>query len=51
MDNFNREHGIDLVRVPFKGGGDAVNGVLSGATPITFLGIGNLMLAPARAAR
>jgi tripartite-type tricarboxylate transporter receptor subunit TctC len=31
------------VRVPFKGGGDAVNGVLSGATPITFLGVGNLI--------
>jgi tripartite-type tricarboxylate transporter receptor subunit TctC len=31
------------VRVPFKGGGDAVNNVLSGATPITFLGVGNLI--------
>ena len=31
------------MRVPFKGGGDAVNGVLSGATPITFLGVGNLL--------
>jgi len=43
MDNFNKEHGTDLVRVPFKGGGDAVNSVLSGATPITFLGVGNLI--------
>jgi len=43
MENFNKEHGADLVRVPFKGGGDAVNGVLSGATPITFLGVGNLI--------
>lgn len=43
MDNFNRENGADLVRVPFKGGGDAVNGVLTGATPITFLGVGNLI--------
>jgi tripartite-type tricarboxylate transporter receptor subunit TctC len=43
MDNFNKEHGTDLVRVPFKGGGDAVNNVLSGATPITFLGVGNLI--------
>jgi tripartite-type tricarboxylate transporter receptor subunit TctC len=43
MDNFNQEHGTDLVRVPFKGGGDAVNNVLSGATPITFLGVGNLI--------
>jgi tripartite-type tricarboxylate transporter receptor subunit TctC len=43
MDNLNREHGIDLVKVPFKGGGDAINGVLSGVTPITFLGIGNML--------
>jgi tripartite-type tricarboxylate transporter receptor subunit TctC len=43
MENFNKEQGADLVRVPFKGGGDAVNGVLSGATPITFLGVGNLI--------
>jgi tripartite-type tricarboxylate transporter receptor subunit TctC len=43
MDNFNKENGADLVRVPFKGGGDAVNGVLSGATPVTFLGVGNLI--------
>ena len=42
MDNLNKENGADLVRVPFKGGGDAVNGVLTGATPITFLGVGNL---------
>jgi tripartite-type tricarboxylate transporter receptor subunit TctC len=43
MENFARDTGADLVRVPFKGGGDAVNGVLSGATPIAFLGIGNLI--------
>lgn len=43
MDNFNKENGADLVRVPFKGGGDAVNGVLTGATPVTFLGVGNLI--------
>jgi tripartite-type tricarboxylate transporter receptor subunit TctC len=38
----NKEHGIDLVRVPFRGGGDAINGVLSGVTPVTFLGVGNM---------
>ncbi|MEW6451407.1 MAG: tripartite tricarboxylate transporter substrate binding protein [Pseudomonadota bacterium] len=43
MENLNKEQGIDLVRVPFKGGGDAVNGVLSGITPITFLGVGNML--------
>jgi tripartite-type tricarboxylate transporter receptor subunit TctC len=43
METLNREHGIDLVRVPFKGGGDAINGVLTGVTPITFLGVGNML--------
>ena len=43
MDNFNKENGTDIVRVPFRGGGDAVSGVLSGTTPIVFLGIGNTM--------
>ena len=43
MDRFNRERGIDLVRIPFKGGGDSVNAVLSGATPVAFLGLGNFI--------
>ena len=43
LENLNRQHGIDLVRVPFRSGGDAVNGVLSGVSPITFVGIGNMM--------
>lgn len=43
MENLNRTRGIDLVKVPFKGGGDAINGVLTGVSPITFLGIGNMI--------
>lgn len=43
IENFKRETGADLVRVPFKGGGDAVNGMLSGTTPVVFLGIGNVI--------
>jgi tripartite-type tricarboxylate transporter receptor subunit TctC len=43
MDRFNRERGTDLVRVPFKGGGDTVNSILSGATPVAFLGLGNFV--------
>jgi tripartite-type tricarboxylate transporter receptor subunit TctC len=31
----------DLVEVPFKGGGDSVNALLSGAIPVAFFGIGN----------
>jgi len=41
FDNFNKKHGTDLVGIPFKGGGDAVTGVLSGAIPIAFLGGAN----------
>ena len=43
VENFKRDTGADLVRVPFKGGGDAVNGMLSGTTPVVFLGIGNVI--------
>ena len=32
-----------LVRVPFKGGGDAVNSMLTGTTPVAIFGIGNLI--------
>ena len=31
------------MRVPFKGGGDAVNSMLTGTTPIAIFGIGNLI--------
>jgi tripartite-type tricarboxylate transporter receptor subunit TctC len=43
MENFKRETGADIVRVPFRGGGDAVNGMLTGATPVAFFGIGNFI--------
>src|SRR5262249_51342074 len=43
MEDLNKRHGTDFLRVPFKGGGDAVNNMLSGATPIAIFGIGNLM--------
>ena len=43
MEDYKRRTGADLVRVPFKGGGDAVNGLLSGATPVAFFGLGNVI--------
>ena len=43
VEEFNRKHGIDLVRVPFKGGGDAVNSMMTGTTQIAIFGIGNLI--------
>ena len=43
MEAFNKKHGIDFVRVPFKGGGDAVNSMMAGTTPVAIFGIGNLI--------
>lgn len=43
FDRFNNQHGIDIVGVPFKGGGDAVAGILSGATPIGFFGLSSFL--------
>jgi tripartite-type tricarboxylate transporter receptor subunit TctC len=34
MDKFKQSSGADMVKVPYRGGGDAVNGILSGATAI-----------------
>ena len=42
MEAFNQKYGVDFVRVPFKGGGDAVNSMMSGTTPVAIFGIGNL---------
>jgi len=41
FDRFNQRHGTDLVNVPFKGGGESLTGVLSGFTPIAFIGGAN----------
>jgi tripartite-type tricarboxylate transporter receptor subunit TctC len=43
MDTLTKEQGADWVRVPFKGGGEAVNAVLSGSTPIALIGEGNVI--------
>jgi tripartite-type tricarboxylate transporter receptor subunit TctC len=43
MDTLKRDQGADWVRVPFRGGGEAVTAVLGGSTPIAIIGIGNVM--------
>ncbi len=43
IEHLKKTEGADLVRVPFKGGGDAVSGLLSNTTPVVFLGLGNVM--------
>jgi tripartite-type tricarboxylate transporter receptor subunit TctC len=43
MEDFNKKNVTDIVRVPFKGGGDAVTSMLNGTTQIAIFGIGNLV--------
>jgi tripartite-type tricarboxylate transporter receptor subunit TctC len=43
MERLHKEKGADWVRVPFKGGGEATNGILSGHTPIGLIGLGNVI--------
>ena len=43
MEYLKREKGADWVRVPFKGGGEATNAILSGTTPIGLIGLGNVI--------
>ncbi len=43
MESLKRDKGADWVRVPFKGGGEATNAILSGSTPIGLIGLGNVI--------
>jgi tripartite-type tricarboxylate transporter receptor subunit TctC len=43
METMKKEKGCDWVRVPFKGGGEAVNAIMSGSTPIGLFGEGNVI--------
>jgi tripartite-type tricarboxylate transporter receptor subunit TctC len=41
MDRWTKATGADIVKVPFRGGAEAVNGVLGGSTPVAFFGLAN----------
>ncbi len=43
METLKRDNGADWVRVPFRGGGEAVNAIISGTTPIALIGLGNVL--------
>lgn len=43
VEEFKKKNGADLVWIPFKGGGDAMNNFLSGSVPVVFLGLGNVI--------
>src|SRR6185437_11792605 len=43
METLKKEKGCDWVRVPFKGGGEAVNAIMGMSTPIGLFGEGNVI--------
>ena len=43
MDKLNKAEGIDIVKVPYQGGGEVVNAVLGGTTPIAVLALSNMV--------
>jgi tripartite-type tricarboxylate transporter receptor subunit TctC len=42
FDRIIKTSGADIVRVPFRGGNEQVNGLLSGSTPVAFTGLSNI---------
>ena len=43
LEKLKRERGADWVAIPFRGGGETANAVLSGSSPIAFLGLQNFI--------
>jgi tripartite-type tricarboxylate transporter receptor subunit TctC len=43
MGQLNKAEGIDIVRVPYKGGGEVVNALLGNTTPIAVLALSNMV--------
>ena len=42
MNTLAKETGADIVRVPFRGGGDLVNAMLAGSTPVGLMALSNI---------
>ncbi|MGZ3411237.1 MAG: Bug family tripartite tricarboxylate transporter substrate binding protein [Rhizomicrobium sp.] len=43
MEQWRKNTGADIVRVPYKGGADAANALLNGSTPVALMGIANII--------
>jgi tripartite-type tricarboxylate transporter receptor subunit TctC len=43
MDGLKKKYGVDIVRVPYRSGNEVMTALLSGATPITLLGLSNMV--------
>src|SRR4029453_19773 len=46
LEKLKRERGADWVGIPFRGGGETTNAVLSGSTPLAVLGLQNFISPP-----
>jgi len=42
LERVKKDYGIDMVRVPFRGGAEGVAALLSGTIPVGFYGIANV---------
>jgi len=43
MESWKKQTGADVVSVPARGGGDIVNGILTGAVPVAIVGLPNFI--------
>lgn len=43
MSGLSKKYGVDIVRVPYRSGNEVMTALLSGATPITLLGLSNMI--------
>ena len=43
MEKLKKAEGLDIVRVPYRGGGEVLNALLGGNTPIALLALSNMM--------
>jgi tripartite-type tricarboxylate transporter receptor subunit TctC len=43
MDKLNKAEGTDIVKVPYRGGGEVVNALLGNTTPIAVLALSNMV--------
>ena len=43
MEKLKKAEGIDVVKVPYRGGGEVVNALLGGTTPVALLALSNMI--------
>ena len=43
MEKLKKAEGIDIVKVPYRGGGEVVNALLAGTTPVALLALSNMV--------